>query len=214
MRQSRSVRIRRTVALTAAAAASALVLAACATPAAEEPAVDGGAETLQVAFISFAVANTYDEPMQAEIERVAEENNIELTVFDGNLDPSLQATMIQDVVASGQYDGMIVQPVYGPAIYDNVKAAIDAGITVVNIDQILGDDFTSGASQLEGLAANVVFVGSILGQKFGEQAVAACASQNLDPCNVAYLHDLKTSAVSIALWDAFNEVTAGTPVTV
>lgn len=213
MRQSLSARHRRTWGITATAAASALVLAACAAPAAEEPSA-GGDERLQVAFISFAVANTYDEPMQAEIERVAEENNIELTVFDGNLDPSLQATMIQDVVASGQYDGMIVQPVYGPAIYDNVKAAIDAGITVVNIDQILGDDFTSGAAQLEGLAANVVFVGSILGQKFGEQAVAACASQNLDPCNVAYLHDLKTSAVSIALWDAFTEVTAGTPVTV
>lgn len=213
MRHSRPARLRRSITVAAAAAATALVLAACAAPAAEEPSGEGE-ERLQVAFISFAVANTYDEPMQAEIERVAEENNIELTVFDGNLDPSLQATMIQDVIASGQYDGMIVQPIYGPAIYDNVKAAIEAGIVVVNIDQILGDDFTSGATQLEGLSANVVFVGSILGQKFGEQTVAACASKNLDPCNVAYLHDLKTSAVSIALWEAFSAVTAGTPVRV
>jgi ribose transport system substrate-binding protein len=210
MRHSRSTAISR-FALAAGVATAALALAGC-----QAPTETGGGEedTLQIAYISFAVANTYDEPMLAEAQRVADENNAELTVFDGNLDPSLQATLIQDVVASGQYDGMIVQPVYGPAIYDAVKAAIDAGITVVNIDQILGDDFTSGATQLEGLSANVVFVGSILGQKFGEQAVAACASQDLDPCNVAYLHDLKTSAVSIALWDAFNEVTAGTPVTV
>ena len=97
---------------------------------------------------------------------------------------------------------------------DVVSEAIDAGITVVNIDQILGPDFTSGAAQIDGLAANVVFVGSILGQKLGEQTVEACAAYDLDPCNVAYLHDLKTSAVSIALWDAFSEVTAGTPVTV
>jgi len=210
MRQSRSAASRR-IATIGTAALAALALAACSTPAAEG---GEGDERLQIAYISFAVANTYDEPMLAEAQRVADENNAELTVFDGNLDPSLQVTLIQDVVASGQYDGMIVQPVYGPAIYDAVKAAIDAGITVVNIDQILGDDFTSGATQLEGLSANVVFVGSILGQKFGEQAVEACASKNLDPCNVAYLHDLKTSAVSIALWDAFQEVTAGTPVTV
>jgi len=210
MRQSRSIALRRT-AMIAMAATAALALAACSTPAAEG---GDGDERLEIAFISFAVANTYDEPMLAEAQRIAKENNAELTVFDGNLDPSLQVTLIQDVVASGQYDGMIVQPVYGPAIYDAVKAAIDAGITVVNIDQILGDDFTSGATQLDGLSANVVFVGSILGEKFGEQAVAACASKNLDPCNVAYLHDLKTSAVSIALWDAFSEVTAGTPVTV
>jgi ribose transport system substrate-binding protein len=210
MRHSRSAAISR-FALVAGVATAALALAGC-----QAPAEGGGGEeeTLQIAYISFAVANTYDEPMLAEAQRVADENNAELTVFDGNLDPNLQVTLIQDVVASGQYDGMIVQPVYGPAIYDAVKAAIDAGITVVNIDQILGDDFTSGATQLDGLSANVVFVGSILGQKFGEQAVAACASQDLDPCNVAYLHDLKTSAVSIALWDAFQEVTAGTPVTV
>ncbi len=210
MRQSRSTALRRTATIGMVAAA-ALALAACTTPATGG---DDGDERLQIAYISFAVANTYDEPMLAEAQRIADENNAELTVFDGNLDPNLQVTLIQDAVASGQYDGMIVQPVYGPAIYDAVKGAIDAGITVVNIDQILGDDFTSGATQLEGLSANVVFVGSILGQKFGEQAVAACASKDLDPCNVAYLHDLKTSAVSIALWDAFSEVTAGTPVTV
>lgn len=210
MRHSRSAAISR-IALVAGVATAALALAGC-----QAPADSGGGEeeTLQIAYISFAVANTYDEPMLAEAQRVADENNAELTVFDGNLDPSLQATLIQDVVASGQYDGMIVQPIYGPAILDAVQGALDAGITVVNIDQILGDDFTSGATQLDGLSANVVFVGSILGQKFGEQAVEACASQDLDPCNVAYLHDLKTSAVSIALWDAFNEVTAGTPVTV
>lgn len=211
MRQSQSAAIRRSATIAMVAAAG-LALAACTTP--SQGGGGGEEDTLQVAYISFAVANTYDEPMLAEAQRVADENNAELTVFDGNLDPSLQATLIQDVVASGQYDGMIVQPVYGPAIMDAVQGALDAGITVVNIDQILGDDFTSGATQLEGLSANVVFVGSILGEKFGEETVAGCASQDLDPCNVAYLHDLKTSAVSIAMWDAFSKVTAGTPVTV
>ena len=213
MRQSQTVRFRRPLAI-AAAATAALALAACSTPAPDAGGDDPAEETLQIAYISFAVANTYDEPMLAEAQKVADANNAELTVFDGNLDPATQGTLIEDVIASGQYDGMIVQPIYGPAIYDVVGEAIAAGITVVNIDQILGDDFTSGETQLEGLSANIVFVGSILGEKFGEQTVAACAAANLDPCNVAYLHDLKTSAVSIALWDAFNEVTAGTPVTV
>ncbi|MFN3708756.1 sugar ABC transporter substrate-binding protein [Microcella sp.] len=208
--------------LVALAAAAALTLGACASDAGETPAPsdDNTAapapteETLQVAFISFAVANTYDEPMLAEVQRVAAENNIEITVFDGNLDPNLQVTLIQDVIASGQYDGMIVQPIFGPALVDIVSQAIDAGITVVNVDQILGDDFTTGATQLDGLAANVVFVPSEIGTKFGQQAVEACASKNLDPCDVAFLHDVKASAIGVALWEAFNEVTAGTPVRV
>jgi ribose transport system substrate-binding protein len=198
--------------MVAAVSAAALVLAACSTPS------DGGGggeeETLQIAYISFAVANTYDEPMLAEAQRVADENNAELTVFDGELDPNKQVSLIQDVIASGQYDGMITQPVFGPAILDVVGEAIEAGITVVNIDQILGEDFTTGKTQLDGLAANVVFVPSELGTKHGEQVVAACASRNLDPCNVAFLHDVKASAIGVALWDEFNAAIAGSPVKV
>ena len=142
------------------------------------------------------------------------ENNAELTVFDGNLDPNTQVALIQDVIASGQYDGMITQPIFGPAILDVVQQAMDAGITVVNIDQILGEDFTTGKTQLDGIAANVVFVPKELGIKFGDQVVEACASMDLDPCNVAYLHDVKASAIGQALWEGFQEETQGTPVTV
>lgn len=212
MRQSQSVRFRRSLAV-AAAGATALALAACSAPAPDDGAAPSD-EPLQIAYISFAVANTYDEPMLAEAQAVAAANNAEITVFDGNLDPNLQVTLIQDVIASGQYDGMITQPIYGPAILDVVAQAIEAGITVVNIDQILGEDFTSGATQLEGLAANVVFVPSDLGTKLGEQVVEACATQDLDQCNVAFLHDVKASAIGVALWDAFNVAIAGSPVTV
>lgn len=212
MRQFQSVRLRRTLAI-AAAATTAVALASCSATSTGESAAPADAP-LEVAYISFAVANTYDEPMLAEAQKVADANNINLTVLDGNLDPAIQNTLIQDAITSGQYDGIITQPIYGPAIIDVVKQAIDAGITVVNIDQILGEDFTTGKTQVDGLAANIVFVPSELGTKFGEQVVAACASQNLDPCNVAYLHDVKASAIGVALWDGFQAATAGSPVTV
>jgi ribose transport system substrate-binding protein len=213
MRQSRSAGLTRAFTF-AAAATAALALAACSAPTPVGDTDESSEERIQIAYISFAVANTYDEPMLAEAQKVADANNAELTVFDGNLDPSLQVTLIQDVIASGQYDGMITQPVFGPAIIDIVGEAIAAGITVVNIDQILGEDFTTGATQVDGLSANVVFIPTDLGAKLGEQVVEACASQDLDPCNVAFLHDVKASAIGVALWDAFTEVTAGTPVTV
>lgn len=217
MRQSRRTAMGRLSAV-AAAGVTALALAACTpgAPTGEPSSTDAPAaeETIQIAYISFAVANTYDEPMLAAAQEVAAANNAEITVFDGNLDPNLQVTFIQDVIASGQYDGIITQPVFGPAIMDVVGEAIAAGLVVVNIDQILGEDFSTGATQVDGLSANVVFVPSELGVKFGEQIVAACASKNLDPCNVAYLHDVKASAIGVALWDGFTEATAGTPVTV
>ena len=159
MRQTQSARYRRPFAIAAAAVAT-LALASCSAPAADDGADDA---PLQIAYISFAVANTYDEPMLAAAQEVAAANNAEITVFDGNLDPNLQVTLIQDAIASGQYDGIITQPIYGPTIIEVVKQAIEAEITVVNIDQILGEDFTTGAAQVDGLAANVVFVPSDLG---------------------------------------------------
>jgi ABC-type sugar transport system substrate-binding protein len=98
MRHTQSAALRRTASV-ALAAGAALALAACSTPSGG----DGGGgeeETLQIAYISFAVANTYDEPMLAEAQRVADENNAELTVFDGNLDPNTQVSLIQDVIAT------------------------------------------------------------------------------------------------------------------
>lgn len=204
--------VRRTLAI-AATVSAALALAACSAPA---DGGDGGGEDerLQVAYLSFAVANTYDTPMLAAAQAVADENNVELTVFDANNDPNAQAAQLQDAITSGQYDGIITQPIYGPGLIDGVKQAIEAGIKVVNIDQILGDDFTTADVQVDGLSANVSQRPHDMGTKLGEQTVAACASQNLDPCNVAYLFDIKASALDAALRAAWDEAVAGSPVTV
>ncbi|CAN5462583.1 substrate-binding domain-containing protein [soil metagenome] len=203
---------RRTLISVAAVSVVALGLAACSAPA---DGGDGGAEkTLQVAYLSFAVANTYDTPMLAAAQAVADANNVELTVFDANNDPTAQAAQFQDAIASGQYDGIITQPIYGPALLDATAAAIAAGIKVVNIDQILGSDFTTGDVQVDGLSANVSQRPSDMGTKLGQQTVAACASQALDPCKVAYIYDIKASALDVAIRDAWDAAVAGSPVKV
>lgn len=208
MRQSRMRRVVGGFAV----AATALALAACSTPS-EEPG-GGEEETIQVAYLSFAVANTYDTPMLAAAQEVADANNVELTVFDANNDPNAQLAQLQDAIASGQYDGIITQPIYGPGLIDAVKQAIDAGIKVVNIDQILGEDFTTADVQVEGLSANVSQRPHDMGTKLGEQTVEACASQSLDPCKVAYLYDIKASALDVALREAWDAAVAGSPVEV
>ena len=78
------------------------------TPAASPSAV---AKTLELAYISFAVANSYDAPMLAAAKASAAAGNANLTVFDGNLDPATQTKQLQDAIASGKYDGIVLQPV-------------------------------------------------------------------------------------------------------
>src|SRR6185312_10984697 len=171
-------------------------------------------KALNIAYMSFAVANSYDAPMLAAAQAVAADNNAKITVFDANNDPQAQFTQLQNVITSGKYDGIITQPIFGTGLVDLVTQAIDQGIKVVNINQILGPDFTTNKPQIKGLSANVTFVPTDIGKKIGEQVVAACASQNLDPCTVGYLYDIKASVLDVAIRDGFNAAIKGSPVKV
>ena len=166
-------------------------------------------KTLELAYISFAVANSYDAPMLAAARASATAGNANLTVFDGNLNPATQTQQLQDAIASGKYDGIVLQPVYGPALVPGAEAAIAAGIAIGNIDQILGADNTTADPQVEGQLVNVVFVPSELGRKIGEMVVSACADAN--PCNVGYIWSVKAAALDATLRDAFDTATSVNP---
>ena len=166
---------------------------------------------LEIAYLSFAVANSYDAPMLAAAQAAAAAGNAKLTVFDANLDPAMQTKQLQDAVASGKFDAIITQPLYGAGMVEDVKKAIDAGIAIGNIDQILGADNTTAESQIPGLMANVAFVPSTLGKKIGELVVAACAEKAANPCNVGYIWSVKAAALDATLRKAFDEVTASHP---
>ena len=201
--------------------ASAVLLAGCSsastaassTGAASAPATNATGP-IQIAYLSFAVANSYDAPMLAAAQTVAAENNATLTVFDANNDPKAQYSQLQNVISSGTYQAVIVQPIFGTGLTDLVSQAISKGIKVVNIDQILGADLSTAQPQVTGLSANVTFVPTDMGTKLGKLAVAACASKNLNPCKVGYLYDIKASSLDVAIQKAFATAIAGSPVQV
>jgi ribose transport system substrate-binding protein len=164
--------------------------------------------------LSFAVANSYDAPMLAAAQAAAAGNNAKLTVFDANNDPKTQFSQLQNAIGTGKYDGIIVQPIFGTGLTDLVKQAIDKGIKVVNIDQVLGPDLGTVEPQVDGLSANIAFVPTDMGTKLGQLTVQACASANLDPCKAGYLYDIKASSLDVAINKAFGEATASSPVKV
>lgn len=170
--------------------------------------------TINIAYLSFAVANSYDAPMLAAAQAEAADNHAKITVFDANNSPQTQYSQLQNVISSGQYQGIIVQPIYGTALTGLVSKAIAKGIKVVNIDQILGPNLSTAQPQVKGLSANVTFVPTEMGKQLGQLTVQACASKNLNPCNVGYLYDIKASALDVAINKGFTEATANSPVKV
>jgi ribose transport system substrate-binding protein len=173
-------------------------------------AVSAQEEALDVAYLSFAVTNTYDAPMLAAAQNAAAVANARLQVFDAANDPAAQTTQLQDAIASGQFDGILVQPIFGPGLIPDVQNAITQGIKVANLDQVLGEDLTTSDAQVEGLAANVVFVPSEIGRKMGELTVAACA--DADPCKVGYIYAFQGYPLDTAIKTAFDAAVAGSSI--
>ncbi|MGH3970881.1 MAG: substrate-binding domain-containing protein, partial [Mycobacterium sp.] len=212
----------------AAVAVAALALAACgssgsssSTPAAASSGsavastpASAAPKAMHIAYMSFAVDNTYDAPMLAAAQAVAQTDGAKLTVFDANNNPQTQFDQLQTVINSGQYNGIITQPIVSTNLISLVQKAISKGIKVVNMDQILGSSLSTDAPQVTGLSANVTFVPTKIGTQMGQQVVAACASKNLNPCKIGYLYDIKASSLDTAIYGAFTAAIKGSPVQV
>ncbi|MGH3251609.1 MAG: sugar ABC transporter substrate-binding protein, partial [Trebonia sp.] len=211
----------------AAVAVSALTLAACSSSSSSTssapPATSSASgaqsasaapKSMNIAYLSFAVDNTYDAPMLAAAQAVAQTDGATLKVFDANNNPQTQYDQLQTVISSGQYNGIITQPIVSTGLVSLVQQAISKGIKVVNMDQILGPSLSTDAPQVTGLSANVTFVPTKIGTQLGQQVVAACASKNLNPCKIGYLYDIKASSLDTAIFGAFTAAIKGSPVQV
>jgi ribose transport system substrate-binding protein len=153
--------------------------------------------TTNVAYLSFAVANSYDAPMLAAAKKVAAKGGAKVTVFDAANDYKKQLQQLQTAIASNQYQAIIVQPIYGVPLLPDIKKAIKAGVKVVNIDQILGTNPATAAPPLPGMSGNIVFVQTQIGKKQGRLLVKACAGKS--PCNVGYLYSVKITSLDTAI---------------
>jgi ribose transport system substrate-binding protein len=145
-------------------------------------------KTYNVAYLSYGVANSYDAPMLAAAKAVAETTgHVNVQVFDSQSTDTLQVSDLQQVISSGKFQGIITQPIYGPVLVPGVEAAIKKGIKVVNIDQILGTNYSSDQIEVHGLSGNVVFFPAKIGTQLAAETILACGSAN--PCQIALVHN-------------------------
>jgi ABC-type sugar transport system substrate-binding protein len=90
------------------------------------------------------------------IEEAKEYPDINLKVAEGTLDPNVQISQIETFINQG-VDAIVLLPADGDALTDVAEKAMDAGITVVNVDRefsspfaarttILGDNYGMGVS--------------------------------------------------------------------
>jgi ribose transport system substrate-binding protein len=136
------VSLRTTAAL---AAASALFLTSCTTASSQdsssggsdgsaaeqpEPTVDS-VKDLKIAYFSAGSSNQYLQAAIDEANIFAEENGVQLDVFDGQFDAQTQFDQMQTALTSGEYNAFVVEPNDGNLVCNLLtKDAPEAGIMV------------------------------------------------------------------------------------
>ena len=167
-------------------------------------------EPIEVAYMSASSANTWLEASRGELERIAAENNWELTEFDAQFQADLQTTQIQDVIAADRYDGMIMVALAGSAVIPDLEAAAESGITIVGLNQVIGDDLGTADPQTPAVLASVMEPPLQRGQRLGTLTLQAC--EGLEQCDVAYFFGIRGIPLDVAVRQGFDEVTAGSNV--
>lgn len=167
------------------------------------------AQDYEVAYLSASSANTWLSKSMEEMEKVAEANGVKITEFDGQFDPAAQTAQLQDVIASGRYDGLIIAALNGPGAVPDIENALAEGLEVVVLNQVLGTDLTTSDPQVDGIAASVMVAPYRSGTRLGGLTVAAC--EGIDPCEVVYLYGIKGTPLDTAIRNGFDEATAGSP---
>ncbi|WP_420437964.1 sugar ABC transporter substrate-binding protein [Candidatus Poriferisodalis sp.] len=164
-------------------------------------------EPWRIAYLSASSANTFLLASVGEMQRLADENNIELVEFDAQFNAELQTTQLQDAIASSQYDGIILVALNGPGLVPDVEAALASGLQVVLFNQIVGDDLSTNEPQVDGIAASVMAPPVVTGERAGRLTVQAC--EGLDPCRVVYLFGIRGFPLDVALRQGFDSAVAG-----
>ncbi|MCE2526642.1 MAG: sugar ABC transporter substrate-binding protein [Actinomycetia bacterium] len=169
-------------------------------------------EPRQVAYLSASSANTWLAASRTAMEEVAAANNIEIVEFDAQFDAALQQQQFQDAIAAGRYDGIVLVALTGAAAIPDILDALDAGIEIVTLNQVVGEDLATVEPQVEGQAAAVFEPPYLRGKRLGELTGIACA--DFDPCNVVYFYGIRGIPLDEAVRAGWDEALAGSTVNV
>lgn len=133
-------------------------------------------EALSFAFLPNTQNNTFQIAMHDTYERLAEENNIEYTMFDPDYDLNTQLNQMSDV-ASQDFDAVFVIPVDSAGIRQGLESFDNADIPVLNVDTAVIEDDRHLIETIVGTDAYMA------GEIMGEELVA----NNPDGAQIAIL---------------------------
>ena len=169
------------------------------------PAAD--AEAKKLAYFAASSQNGFNQATYAGVEEKAKELGYETAIFDGKFDPAHQYSQIEDVLASGNYDGFIVAPNDTVGIAGAFEQVIAAGTPIATVLFPVGPDLTKLEPQVEGITSTVASPPVDGATVQAETIVKQCEGK--DPCNVVIIIGAKIFPFDNLRLETFQKVLAG-----
>lgn len=143
-------------------------------------------EPVRLAFLAASSQNGYnDATWQGVQAAAAEAGNVEVEIFDGEFNATVQYSQVEDIIAGGNFDGIIIAPNDTVGIASALEEATGAGLLVASVLFPVGPDLTSMEPQVPGLTTTVALDPSVGAAAQAEAVVAYCADK--DPCKVVIM---------------------------
>jgi ribose transport system substrate-binding protein len=161
---------------------------------------DGG--DTEVAYLSASSANTWLATSRNAMQEEAKKSGAKITEFDAKFQPGVATKQIQDVIAAKKYKGIIIATNDGTGAIPALQQAMEAGIKVVVLNQIIGTDLTTAEPQVRGVSASVLAPPKGTGERLGKLALKACVGKS--SCSVVYMYGQKGSPYDNAVRKGFD----------
>ena len=105
----------------------------------ETTAESGTEEKILIGYSPMTMVNPYFSAVGSSIEEVVAEHGAELVKFDPQMDASVQAAQIDDMISMG-IKALLFIPVDSAGSRNIMQACKDAGVYVVNIDNVVNEN--------------------------------------------------------------------------
>lgn len=176
----------------------------------------GDASGPRIALFMQALISPYSQTEVRGAQDAVDAAGGTLDVFDGNYSGDEQLKQIQDALATGNYDGFIVEANDSLAVVPGVEEAADSGIPTVAAYSPIGPDLTEPEPQINGVVATVWHPNVGDGEALAEMAVQACETNHpdADPCKVAHISGGNTQISEVIKLKAFTQVLEDAPINI
>lgn len=140
----------------------------------------------RVAFLAASSQNGFNQAIYEGIEKRAKAlGGVTTEIFDGEFNATKQYSQVEDIVASGNFDAIIIAPNDSVGIATAIEEATKAGLKVATTLFPIGPKLDTLEPQVPGLTATVASNPAIGARIQAEAAAKACEGK--DPCNVVII---------------------------